>query len=65
MVDKELANSEPLPLSEDESTDVRREPDQLPPRDDVKKRYKKEDIKKEDRVDYRDTLFDPDLKKEK
>ena len=60
-VEQELADSN-LPPPNDETSTLRREPDMLPPRDDVKKRYKKEDIKKEDRADYGDTLFDPDLK---
>lgn len=33
-----------------------------PPRDDIRKRYKKDDISPEDKADYKDTLFDPDLK---
>lgn len=39
----------------------RKTPDFLPPRDDMKVRFKKEDIRKEDKTDYRDTLFDKDL----
>lgn len=37
--------------------------DYYPPRYDRKNRYKKEDIRQEDKPDYKDTLFDPDLKK--
>ena len=49
----------------DDEINPRREPTQLPSRDDVKKRYKKEDIPKEDKADYKDTLYDKDLKPEK
>ena len=34
-----------------------------PDRSDLSVRYRKRDIKKKDRADYEDTLFDPDLKK--
>ncbi|MBP5459496.1 MAG: hypothetical protein J6Y62_04995 [Clostridia bacterium] len=51
-----------LKSSPDGSGKVRKEPDLLPPREDVKKRYKKENIPREDKEDYKDTLYDPDLK---
>ena len=47
--------------AEDEKIPERTNPDFLPPREDIKVRYKKEDIRREDRDDYKDTLFDPDL----
>lgn len=34
-----------------------------PDRSDLSVRYRKRDIKKKDKADYEDTLFDPDLKK--
>lgn len=34
----------------------------FPPRYDKHVRYKKEDIREEDKADYKDTLFDPDLR---
>ena len=34
----------------------------FPPRYDKRVRYKKEDIREEDKADYKDTLFDPDLR---
>ena len=42
----------------------RTEPDSHPSRSDLKKRYKKRDIRKEDKPDYEDTTFDRDLEKD-
>lgn len=36
--------------------------EEKPPRDDLRKRYKEDDIAKEDRADYKDTHGDPDMK---
>ena len=35
--------------------------EEKPPRDDLRKRYKEDDIAKEDRADYKDTHGDPDM----
>ncbi len=49
-------------MDDDDDVPSRRtEPQFLPPRDDVKVRYKKDDVRREEVADYRDTLFDPDL----
>lgn len=39
----------------------RSEAEFLPPRDDVRKRFKKKDMQGEDKADYKDTLSDKDL----
>ena len=53
-------------LAEDGDVQVERShAEQLPPRDDARKRYKPENIERNDRDDYRDTLFDSDTRKEK
>lgn len=41
----------------------RRAPDSHPSREENKNRYKKENIRQEDKPDYKDTVFDPDLRK--
>lgn len=38
------------------------DPSVKPPREDLRKRYKEDDIAKEDRADYKDTHGDPDMK---
>lgn len=40
----------------------RREPESHPSREENKNRYKPEDIRQEDKDDYADTLFDPDMR---
>lgn len=48
-------------IVEDKMPD-RRTPDSHPSREENKNRYKKEDIRREDKEDYKDTLFDPDMR---
>ena len=62
---KQSVDEEIESIEQEDKENVRREPDFLPERDDVRKRYKKEDIPRSERREYRDTLYDPDLKPEK
>lgn len=62
---KKVIAEELRKIDVEDEIDPRREPDSVPPREDVKKRYKKDDIPQNDREDYKDTLYDKDLKPEK
>lgn len=48
-------------IVEDKTPD-RRAPSSHPSREENKNRYKKEEIRQEDKADYKDTLFDPDMR---
>lgn len=62
IVDRVSKNIGAILECKNEKLPERTSPDFLPPREDIKVRYKKEDIREEDISDYKDTLFDPDLK---
>ena len=62
---KELVNVAKMLVATNEAkTPDRREPESHPGRSDLKKRYKKRDIRTEDKEDYDDTLFDKDMDKD-